>query len=115
MLMLFVCREPPKESSPIRERRRTPPPPPRRQARLSKSNAACSAQADALVKGLEGANRRSKAVLTYALIPASLANTAELWVIYSNVVLAKCSSLNPNLELLLVSVSLVLGVGSSRC
>jgi hypothetical protein len=80
----------------VRVHRRTPPPP-RRHARLSKSNAASSMQRAfrriGEVKGLGGGNRRSKAVLTYALIPASLANTAELWVKYSKCCPSRCSSL----------------------
>ena len=49
----------------------------------------------------------SQAVLTYAFIPASLANTAELWVICPKSVVCclKSLPLNPNLELLLVSRS----------
>ena len=49
----------------------------------------------------------SQAVLTYAFIPASLAYTAELWVICpkSVVCFSKSLPLNPNLELLLVSLS----------
>lgn len=49
----------------------------------------------------------SQTVLTYAFIPASLAYTAELWVICprSVVFLSKTLPLNSNLELLLVSLS----------
>ena len=59
-------------------------------------------------EGVKGSKVRcSQAVLTYAFIPASLAYTAELWVICpkSIVSFSKSLPLNPNLELLLASLS----------